>query len=79
MNEDEKLGYERERREFKKLRHGVGVQVFYRPDNSIMCKYEGHWVKGKKCGQGVTTYPDQSVFIGKNSSILAIFDTNELD
>lgn len=65
MNDEQKLNYEKKKIEIKRLRHGVGVQVFYRPDNSIMCKYEGHWAKGKKLGQGVTTYPDQSVFVGK--------------
>lgn len=70
MNDDQKLEYEKQKAEIKRLRNGVGVQVFYRPDNSIMCKYEGHWSKGKKFGQGVTTYPDQSVFIGEFDSLI---------
>ena len=48
----------------KKKRHGKGVQMFLRPDNSILCKYEGEWVHGTKTGEGVSTYPDGSVYVG---------------
>jgi len=39
-----------EKTKVKKMRHGVGIQLFYRPDDSIMCKYEGHWKLGKRHG-----------------------------
>jgi len=48
----------------KKKRHGVGVQMYLRPDNSILCKYEGNWVGGLKTGECVATYPDGSVYVG---------------
>lgn len=46
------------------MRHGLGVQIFYRNDNSIFCKYEGEWQKDKKHGRGRTIYPDQSIYVG---------------
>lgn len=30
----------------KKLRHGFGIQIFFRLDGTILCKYEGEWKKG---------------------------------
>ena len=30
-----------------------------------MCKYEGFWDRDNKHGKGITTYPDQSVFVGE--------------
>lgn len=29
-----------------------------------MCKYEGFWDRDQKHGKGITTYPDQSMYIG---------------
>jgi hypothetical protein len=29
-----------------------------------MCKYEGFWDRDLKHGKGITTYPDQSMFVG---------------
>lgn len=46
-------------------RHGTGVQIFSNIDGSILCKYEGEWSCGLKEGQGVATYPDGSVYIGR--------------
>ena len=67
-DDDEKIRkLEAEKAKVKKKRHGVGVQIFYRPDNSIMCKYEGHWDRNQKHGLGITTYPDQSVYIGNQN------------
>ena len=33
----------------KMLRHGNGVQIFLRSDNTVLCKYEGEWYKDCKC------------------------------
>ena len=46
------------------MRHGKGVQLFYRKDDSIFCKYEGEWFKDHKHGRGRTVYPDQSIYVG---------------
>ena len=33
----------------KMFRHGNGAQIFLRQDNTVLCKYEGEWVKDIKC------------------------------
>lgn len=48
----------------KRLRHGNGAQIFFRNDNTVLCKYEGEWVKDQKTGEGFTLYPDQGYYIG---------------
>ena len=40
--------------------------MFLRPDNSVLCKYEGEWNMGKKHGQGTTSYPDGSIYAGES-------------
>ena len=30
-------------------RHGNGAQIFLRQDNTVLCKYEGEWIKDSKC------------------------------
>lgn len=45
-------------------RHGLGVQMYYRPDGTILAKYEGSWFRGKKQGHAVVTYPDKSTYVG---------------
>lgn len=50
---------------FKRRRHGKGMQVFYRPDKTIMCKYEGYWHNGEKHGWGKIDYPDGSYYYGE--------------
>lgn len=47
-----------------RLRHGKGIQMYTRPDGSLLCKYEGEWVKGKKTGKALVTYPDGSIYDG---------------
>ena len=49
----------------KRLRHGNGAQIFFRNDNTVLCKYEGQWVKDQKTGEGYTLYPDQGYYSGK--------------
>jgi hypothetical protein len=48
----------------RKLRHGNGVQIFFRKDGSILSKYEGEWKKGEKSGKALILYPDSSEYIG---------------
>lgn len=50
---------------YKRKRHGRGIQAFYRPDNTVMCKYEGHWSKDEKHGWGKIEYPDGSYYRGE--------------
>src|SRR3990167_7577507 len=38
--------------------------MYTRPDGSLLCKYEGDWIKGKKTGDAVVTYPDGSIYVG---------------
>lgn len=47
------------------LRHGNGIQVWLRIDGSMICKYEGQWVKGEKIGLCSIVYPDGSQYSGK--------------
>lgn len=62
---EQKQAFQEEKAKIKRLRHGPGAQIFYRPDNSVMCKYEGHWDRDLKHGKGILTYPDQSVYVGE--------------
>lgn len=48
----------------KKFRNGLGVQMQYRSDGTIIAKYEGSWLKDKKHGFGIATYADKSVYYG---------------
>jgi len=50
---------------YKRLRHGPGVQIFYKDDKTVLCKYEGYWEKDEKHGFGKMVYPDQSYYEGK--------------
>ena len=50
---------------YTKKRQGAGVQIFHKPDNTIISKYEGMWVADKMQGEGVLLYPDQSLYAGK--------------
>jgi MORN repeat len=48
----------------RRIRHGIGVQLFGTTEENVMCKYEGHWKLDKKHGLGICTYPDKSVYNG---------------
>lgn len=47
-----------------KVRHGLGVQIYYKPDGSVISKYEGSWFRGKKHGHASVVYPDKSSYVG---------------
>lgn len=48
----------------KKVRHGLGVQIQYRTDGSVISKYEGSWYKDKRQGFGIAYYSDKSSYHG---------------
>ena len=50
--------------QIKKLRHGNGIQIFFRSDGSILSRYEGKWTKGEKVGECTLIYADGSHYIG---------------
>lgn len=52
----------------KKLRHGLGVQIFTTQSGEVLCKYEGHWHADMRHGTGTCWYPDQSIYVGAMSS-----------
>lgn len=53
----------------KRVRHGNGVQLFGTTEESLLCKYVGHWEKDEMSGKGTATLPDGSIYEGefKNS------------
>mmetsp|Transcript_2469 Transcript_2469/g.5709 ORF Transcript_2469/g.5709 Transcript_2469/m.5709 type:complete len:398 (-) Transcript_2469:21-1214(-) len=57
-----------EQNSLKKLRHGLGVQVFTTQSGDLLCKYEGHWHADSRHGTGTCYYPDGSVFVGSMAS-----------
>lgn len=46
------------------VRHGFGVQLYGLKNDSILSRYEGHWIKDKKMGQGKAIYSDDSIYEG---------------
>jgi len=49
----------------KIIRHGIGVALYgVTENNSFSSRYEGHWSKDKKTGQGICYYPDKSLYEG---------------
>ena len=48
------------------IRHGYGLQLFngFRNDDGVITKYEGHWDKNRKQGQGSAVYTDGSTYTG---------------
>lgn len=50
-------------------RHGNGAQIFLRQDNTVLCKYEGEWIKDSKYGNGLTMYPDGAIYAGSLNSL----------
>lgn len=58
-------GQQAKKRLFKAKRHGMGTQIFSRPDGSVLSKYEGTWRNGKMDGKGRMIYPDSSEYYGE--------------
>lgn len=50
---------------YKRVRHGVGVQLFLNSDGSVLCKYEGFWDRDRKHGEGRCYFPDKSSYFGQ--------------
>jgi hypothetical protein len=55
---------EDEIKKLKKVRHGVGVQLWGVDDTTCICKYEGQWYKDKKHGKGKCQFSDNSSYEG---------------
>lgn len=52
------------KKSYKMVRHGYGLQIFngQRNEDGILTKYEGHWERDKKHGQGTAIYKDGSIY-----------------
>ena len=52
---------------YKRVRHGVGVQIFPSPEdsNNALCKYEGNWDRDRKHGEGRCYFSDKSIYLGQ--------------
>jgi len=49
----------------KLVRHGIGIALYdVTEENTFSSRYEGHWSKDKKTGQGISYYPDKSFYEG---------------
>lgn len=55
---------EEEKEKYKKVRHGVGIQLYPKTEDGIQCKYAGQWVKDIKTGDAHAVYPDGSEYRG---------------
>jgi hypothetical protein len=52
-------------KKLKRVRHGVGVQLWGVEDLNCVCKYEGQWYKDKKHGKGKCEFSDKSMYEGE--------------
>lgn len=50
---------------YKRVRHGVGVQIFFDQEGGVLCKYEGSWDRDRKHGEGRCYFPDKSFYFGQ--------------
>lgn len=48
----------------KRVRHGIGIQLFGTTDDNLLCKYEGEWDRDQRSGEGFCIFPDKSVYHG---------------
>jgi hypothetical protein len=53
-----------EKDKFKKMRHGVGIQLFGKDSQGNNIKYAGEWDCDKVHGDGHYVYPDGSQYKG---------------
>ena len=51
-------------KKLKKVRHGIGVQLFGVNETTCISKYEGEWYKDKKHGKGKCQFSDNSSYDG---------------
>ena len=50
---------------YKRVRHGVGVQIFPSPEGGFLYKYEGNWDRDRKNGEGRCYFSDKSCYLGQ--------------
>jgi len=50
---------------YKRVRHGVGVQIFPSTEGGFLCKYEGNWDRDRKNGEGRCHFSDKSCYLGQ--------------
>mmetsp|Transcript_45 Transcript_45/g.47 ORF Transcript_45/g.47 Transcript_45/m.47 type:complete len:415 (-) Transcript_45:112-1356(-) len=55
---------EEEQTNYKKIRHGFGIQLFGTTQENVLCKFEGYWRKNRKHGEGICVFPDNSTYQG---------------
>ena len=50
---------------FRRIRHGLGINWYGRTEGEgTLCRYEGHWDRDKKHGEGFLVFPDGSTYQG---------------
>lgn len=51
---------------FEMVRHGHGLQLFSGKPNedNVITKYEGHWMRNKRHGEGIAVFADGSTYKG---------------
>ena len=50
---------------FRRVRHGLGINCYGRTEGEgVLCKYEGHWDRDQKHGEGYLVFPDGSSYEG---------------
>jgi len=55
---------EEEKKKFRQVRHGLGIQLYGKTASGETCKYAGQWHKGVVHGDGHYVYPDGSQYRG---------------